>query len=138
MNILGWLRQFQFSCRRRAGPSGGRDCAACFPMGHLTRQLAALNIPPLYSTESTPVEAKVICARLFALASAATWFVAEFDPEEQVAFGYADLGDPVSAEWGYVSVAELESLKWLGVPRVELDLHFTPTRFADLKEVQRA
>ena len=105
-------------------------------MGHLIQQLAALNIPPLYATESTPAEDKVICARLFALASAATWYIVEFDPEEQVAFGYADLGDPTCAEWGYVSIAELESLRWLGVPRVELDANFTPTKFGDLREVQ--
>jgi len=107
-------------------------------MGHLIQQLAALNIPPLYATESTAGEDKVVCARLFALASAATWYIAEFDPEEGVAFGYADLGDPNCAEWGYVSIAELESLRWLGIPRVELDLHFAPTRFADLREAQRA
>lgn len=107
-------------------------------MGHLIQQLAALNIPPLFATESIPAEDKVVCARLFALASAATWYVAEFDREQCLAFGYADLGDPTCAEWGYVSIAELESLRWLGVPRVELDLHFTPTRFGDLKELQRA
>lgn len=107
-------------------------------MGQLAQQLAALGIPPLYATESTPVEDKVIYARMFALASAATWFVAEFDPEHGLAFGYADLGDPASAEWGYIDLRELESLRWLGVPRVELDRHFTPTRFADLKEVQVA
>lgn len=105
-------------------------------MGQLTRQLAALNVLPLYATESTSAQDKTIFARLFALASAATWYIAEFDPEQRLAFGYADLGDPVSAEWGYISVAELESLRWLGVPRVELDLHFTPTKFGDLKEVQ--
>lgn len=105
-------------------------------MGQLTRQLAALNIPPLYATESTPAEDKTIVARLFALASAATWYIAEFDPEQRLAFGYADLGDPTCAEWGYVSIAELESLRWLGVPRVELDANFTPTKFGDLKEVQ--
>ncbi len=107
-------------------------------MGQLIQQLAALNIPPLYATESTPGEDKVIHARLFALASAATWLIAEFDPEQRLAFGYADLGDPTCAEWGYVSVAELEALRWMGVPRVELDLHFTPTKFGDLKEVRRA
>ena len=107
-------------------------------MGRLTNQLANLNIPPLYSTESTPAEVKVVCARLFALASAATWYIAEFDPEEQLAFGYADLGDPTCAEWGYIDLRELESLRWLGVPRVELDRHFTSTRFGNLTGVQRA
>lgn len=107
-------------------------------MEQLKQQLAALNIPPLYSTESTPAEDKVVCARLFALASAATWYVAEFDPEQGLAFGYADLGDPTCAEWGYIDLRELESLRWLGVARVELDLHFSPTKFAELKEVQHA
>jgi hypothetical protein len=102
-------------------------------MGRLTRQLAALSIPPLYATESVEANNKTIFARLFALASAATWFIAEYDPEEQLAFGYADLGDPTCAEWGYVDVRELELLRWLGVPRVELDLHFSPTKFAELE-----
>ncbi|MBS1712641.1 MAG: DUF2958 domain-containing protein [Armatimonadetes bacterium] len=110
-----------------------RNCAACFFMGQLTQQLAALNIPPLHATESTPAEDKTIHARLFALASTATWFIAEFDVEEQVALGFVDLGDPTCAEWGYISVAALESLRWLGVPRVEFDVHFTPIRFTDLK-----
>lgn len=107
-------------------------------MGQLTRQLASLRLPPLYATESTPAEGKVIQARLFALASDATWYLVEYDPLDGLAFGYADLGDPGSAEWGYISITELELLRWLGVPRVELDRHFTPTRFADLKEVQDA
>lgn len=107
-------------------------------MGRLINQLANLNIPPLYATEATPAEDKVICARLLALASAATWFIVEFDPVQQLAFGYADLGDPNCAEWGYVDVRELELLRWLGVPRVELDSNFTPTCFRDLREVQRA
>lgn len=107
-------------------------------MGKLKQQLAALNIPPLYSTESTPAEDKVIYARLFALASAATWYVVEFDRKQGLAFGYANLGDPTCAEWGYIDLREIESLRWLGVPRVELDLNFAPTRFGDLKELQRA
>lgn len=111
---------------------------ACPCMRQLKQQLAALNIPPLYSTESTPAEDKVICARLFALASAATWYIAEFDPDEKVAFGFADLGDPTCAEWGYISVAELEALRWLGVPRVELDAYFSPKRFGEIKELHHA
>lgn len=107
-------------------------------MGTLTKQLSAIGIPRLYSTESVPAADKVIHARLFALASAATWFVAEFDPEQGLAFGYADLGDPTCAEWGHIPVAELESLRWCGVPRVELDMNFTPTKFSDLEELQNA
>ena len=90
------------------------------------------NLPQLDSTDSTPFAEKTIVARLFALGCAATWLIAEYDPEERIAFGYADLhGGGQDAEWGYVSIAELESLKFRGVPRVELDSHFTPRRFAE-------
>ena len=92
------------------------------------------NLPPLDSTDSTPFAEKTIIARIFALRSAATWLIAEYDPEEKVAFGYADLfgqGSSGGAEWGYVSIEELESLKFMGIPRVELDAHFSPRRFAD-------
>lgn len=93
-----------------------------------------LNLPTLDSTDAIPFEGKTIFARLFALSSAATWLIAEYDPADKVAFGYADLfgqGSAGGAEWGYVSIEELESLKFMGIPRVELDAHFSPRRFAD-------
>lgn len=92
------------------------------------------NLPQLDSADSTPFAEKTIVARLFALGSAATWLIAEYDTEEKVAFGYADLfgqGSSGGAEWGYVSIEELESLKFMGIPRVELDAHFTPRPFAE-------
>jgi len=92
------------------------------------------NLPPLDSTDSTPFAEKTIVARIFALGSAATWLIAEYDPEEKVAFGYADLfgqGSSGGAEWGYVSIAELEELRFLGIPRVEVDAHFTPQPFRE-------
>ena len=88
-------------------------------------------IPPLYATEQVDADEKVMHARLFALGSAATWLIAEYDPEEKVAFGYCFLSNPEDAEWGYVSIAELESLKFMGIPRVELDAHFTPKPFKE-------
>lgn len=92
------------------------------------------NIPPLYATEKVDTDDKVMYARLFALNSAATWLVAEFDPEEGVIYGYCDLygqGREGGAEWGYTSLAELESLKFMGIPRVEVDAHFTPKTFKE-------
>lgn len=68
-------------------------------MGQLTRLLVTLNVSPFYSTESTPYGDKVVFARPFTVASAATWYVEEFDPEQCLAFGYADLDDPICAEW---------------------------------------
>ena len=92
------------------------------------------SLPQLHSTDSTPLAEKTIVARLFALGCAATWLVAEYDQQQNLAFGYADLfgqGEAGGAEWGYVSIDELEELKMMGIPRVEVDRHFTPKPFKD-------
>lgn len=97
-------------------------------------RLPQTNIPRLESTDATPFSEKTIHARLFALGCTATWLLAEYDPEEQVAFGYCDLfgqGEAGGAEWGYISIEELEELKFMGIPRVEVDAHFTPRPFKD-------
>lgn len=76
----------------------------------------------------------VITVKLFALASSACWLVAEFDPRTGVMFCYADIfgeGRIGGAEWGYTYIQELESIRWLGIPRVERDLYFTPTKFTE-------
>ena len=92
------------------------------------------NLPLLDSTDSTSFAEKTIHARLFALGSGATWLIAEYCPAQRVAFGYADLfgqGSAGGAEWGYVSIEELEELRFLGVPRIEVDSGFQPRPFAD-------
>jgi hypothetical protein len=92
------------------------------------------NLPSLDSTDAIPFEGKTIFARLFALGSAGTWLLAEHDADQKVAFGYADLfgqGEAGGAEWGYVSIDELEELRFLGIPRVEVDAHFTPKPFGE-------
>jgi len=92
------------------------------------------NLPPLDSTDSTPFAEKTVHARLFALGSAATWLICECDPQARIAFGYCDLfgqGSAGGAEWGYVSIEELEELRFVGIPRVELDANFTPRPFAE-------
>ena len=56
--------------------------------------------------------------------SSCTWLLTDLDPETNIAFGLCDLGMN-SPEMGYVSLYELEALKFapfgLGVER---DLHF--------------
>jgi hypothetical protein len=92
------------------------------------------NIPLLYATKKVDADHKTIHARLFALGCNATWLIAEYDPKKKLAYGYCDLygqGREGGAEWGYVSIEELESLKFMGIPRVEVDAHFTPKPFKD-------
>ena len=57
------------------------------------------------------------------------WYITEKDMEDEQAqaFGYADLG--YGGELGYISLVELCQCRG-----VELDLHFTPTTLATIKE----
>ena len=67
-------------------------------------------LPPLYATEDAPLEEKTIYMHFFA--GPCDWWVAEYSPQERLFFGYADLGDPQMAEWGYVSFDELRELRY--------------------------
>ena len=66
--------------------------------------------------------------KLFTPDAGATWLLTEIDPDDHDhAFGLCDLG-PGFPELGYVSLAELQSVRGrLGLP-VERDLHFIATK----------
>jgi hypothetical protein len=65
-------------------------------------------IPELYETEDIPAEEKTIY-QVYRLPSVGFyWLIAEYDPKEKTAFGYANLNDDQNAEWGYISIDELE------------------------------
>lgn len=72
----------------------------------LERDLA--QVPPLYGTEGQSFSERLVHLHYFA--GAADWWVVELDPVSGLAFGYACLGDPELAEWGYISLPELEEL----------------------------
>ncbi|WP_084180821.1 DUF2958 domain-containing protein [Jatrophihabitans endophyticus] len=91
-------------------------------------------IPDLYGTEDTDFSDKEIHLKFFC--GAATWLIAELDPDSLLAFGHANLGDEQMAEWGYVSVVELEELA-VSTPYgftlvVERDVHWTPKLYRDI------
>lgn len=75
--------------------------------------------PALYATEDVPAADKTIVAHYFG--PAGDWYIAEVDPENGLAFGYARLASqPGTAEWGYIPMTELEQLRvgpWVGVER---------------------
>ena len=80
-------------------------------------------IPLLYAEEDS--DDPTVHIKLFTPYSSWTWLLTEYDPEEQLAFGYCyDASYPEGAELGYVSIAELKSVMLRGIPAVERDLHF--------------
>ena len=71
------------------------------------------NIPRLYETENVPAEEKLIYLQFFI--GGCDWFIAEYDRDDTF-FGFAILNsDYEMAEWGYISFAELKSIRIHGI-----------------------
>jgi hypothetical protein len=76
-----------------------------------------------------------VIAKVFDTFGSATWFLTEFDANDNIAFGYVTgLG---SNEFGYVSITELEEIKHdkLGVLRIERDLYFSQQPLSQLVDI---
>jgi len=71
-------------------------------------------LPSLYSTEDTPCEEKKVVVKFFNPLGSQTWEIVEGSYQEDMntwlLFGKCDLGFG-SAEWGYVTLAELQAIK---------------------------
>lgn len=79
-------------------------------------------MPRLYDTENTPWEQKVIYEHFFIGGS--DWYVAEYDPNDRLLFGYAVLNqDYQNSEWGYFSLDELKDVRVQGI-EIDRDLHW--------------
>jgi hypothetical protein len=97
----------------------------------LTAEIAE-KLPALRSTDGGAAEALVVC-KFFTPDSSWTWYVLEGEPEAEGAdWMFFGLVVGHEAEFGYVSLAELATLRGpMGLP-VERDCYWTP---APLREV---
>ena len=79
----------------------------------LTNKIKAA-LPALYSTEQTPCLEKHIVVKFFNPLGSQTWEIVEGSYQEDMdtwlLFGKCDLGFG-GAEWGYVSLSELQAIK---------------------------
>jgi hypothetical protein len=78
--------------------------------------------PALYAQENKTAAEATVYAHYFV--AGCDWWITEYDPADDVAFGFACVNDPQNAELGYVSIAELEAVKVRGIFPVEKDLHW--------------
>ncbi len=67
-----------------------------------------MTIPRLYETEDTSLEEKMIYERWEIPFIDFYWLIAELEPANELAFGYANLNDDDMAEWGYFGLQELK------------------------------
>lgn len=85
--------------------------------------------PDLYDTEEIPAEEKTVHAHYFI--GGCDWWVLETDKESGIAFGFTILnGDIDSAEFGYTSLLELESVVTQRGFVIERDLYWEPVLFS--------
>jgi hypothetical protein len=95
-------------------------------------------MPKLYDTEEIPVQDKNIHLHFFLGGS--DWFISETDGED-IMFGFCILNnDYEMAEWGYVSLSELRSIKiegWLEVD-CELEDHWKVRPAKDVDQIRKA
>jgi len=94
------------------------------------------NIPAFYSTEEVPLKEKIIWMHFFI--GGCDWYVAEYDPESQIFFGFVILnGDYDNAEWGDFSLQELCDLK-VKFLEVDKDCHWIPKKAIEIEKIRKA
>ena len=74
------------------------------------------------------VEDPVIVAKFFTPFGTARWYATEYDPVNKMFFGYVSIFGGWDDEWGYFSLAELESCKSSFGSVIERDLHWSETK----------
>ncbi|MBU0506047.1 DUF2958 domain-containing protein [bacterium] len=93
-------------------------------------------LPPLYSSESTPLKEKVIHMHFFI--GGCDWYATEYDQQDKLFFGFAILNNDLEmAEWGYFSLPELAELKSSFV-EVDRDLYWNPTQAQNVERICEA
>lgn len=80
-------------------------------------------IPKLYEGDGTAY------VKFFTPWSNWTWYGTEYDKEEGLFYGYVE---GFEKEWGYFSLAELESIRGPYGLKIERDMHFKPQKVGEV------
>ena len=92
-------------------------------------------LPRLYETEGESYENLMCMAKLFNPIGIGTWYVIEYDPEEELAFGYVDLGYP---ELDYFSLKELRDINLPYGLKIERDKFWKPQPLLKVEKAHKA
>ena len=92
------------------------------------------NTPRLYETENVPAEEKLIYLHFFIVGC--DWFITEYDGDD-LFFGFVILNsDYEMAEWGYISFAELKSIRIHGI-EIDCETDWTPKKASEIDLINR-
>lgn len=90
-------------------------------------------IPALYATDGVPFEEKKVHMHFFF--GSCDWWLVEYDAENDEGFGYAIInGDEQNAEWGYISLAELRTIK-VGFVEIDREIHFKAKKAGEIAQI---
>ena len=85
-----------------------------------------IGLPKLYDCEDTPTNEMMLRIRFYDTNSTWEWYLIEFEPETNIAFGYVC---GFEKEWGYFSIDELSSIS-----SIKRDNDFQPITFEAWKK----
>lgn len=92
-------------------------------------------IPKLYEQDGEHTADKFVYLHFFV--GSCDWYITEFDGENDF-FGFAILGDPEMAEWGYISFTELKEFKGQYGLEVDTDKHWEIKKVKDIPKIVAA
>lgn len=78
------------------------------------------------------VEDPIVVAKFFNPTGAGTWYATEYEPESQLFFGYVSIFGDRCDEWGYFSLAELETYRGKYGLGIERDLYLGEKRISQV------
>jgi hypothetical protein len=91
-------------------------------------------IPKLYETEHISLEDKIIYQHFFIFGC--DWFICEYDGED-LFWGFCILNqDLFNSEWGYISLAEMQSLNIGGI-ETDTDLYWKQCPAIDVDKIRK-
>jgi len=90
-------------------------------------------LPELNATEEIALDDKIVQVKFFNPTGRGTWYAVEYDPEEEMFFGFVSIFGDHNDEWGYFPLAELESFKGTFGLGIERDMSFTPKKFSEIR-----
>ena len=94
----------------------------------LTKSIEA-QAPRLYETDGQGRDA-IAVAHYFSCFNGWDWYLTEYDPETQIAFG---LVNGFESELGYFSIAEFEELnRSRGIEVIERDMYWRPCKLSEV------
>ncbi len=63
------------------------------------------------------------------------WFISEYDGKD-LFFGYAIIGNPTFAEWGYISFTELKQIRITPGIEVDCKIFDPPLKASEIEEIR--